>query len=346
MKKILLLSVLFSSYSFAQSVSMNQNNEPTVGDFKIMYNCDSLTDPLENITGTGVTWNYSQLVGFIGTKNLEVIDPTTSPYSSIYTTSTRGYSVQGSLTNFYNSTSGERQSQGFVFEEPSFGIVIAHFDINEQKTVIYPFAHGDSFTDNFAGNLSFTFNGLDQNPQCTGTSYASIDGQGTLLLPSSTTIENVIRYKIVDTVFTQVSFIIPLDVELIRTQYEYYDLTNNNLPVFTYSSVVIKQANSATPLATQIAILSSVEPTITNIIDTKKENNFTFYPNPTNGAIRLAGNLNNSSAIISDMGGRRVKEFNTLNAGQQIDISDLLIGSYFITILSDGNRTTQKLILH
>jgi hypothetical protein len=116
--------------------------------------------------------------------------------------------------------------------------------------------------------------------------------------------------------------------------------------VFTYSSVVIKQANSATPLATQIAILSSVEPTITNIIDTKKENNFTFYPNPTNGVIRLAGNLNNSSAIISDMGGRRVKEFNTLNAGQQIDISDLLIGSYFITILSDGNRTTQKLILH
>jgi len=196
MKKTLLLATLISSYSFAQTVIMDQSNEPAIGDLKTMYTCDSLTDPLESTTGNGVTWDYTQLVGLNGTRNLIVIDPATSPYSSIYTNSTKGYNIEGSLTNFYNSTSTERQSQGFIFEEPSFGTVIAHFDVNEQKTVSYPFANGDSFTDNFSGNLSFTFNGLAQNPSCTGRSYASIDGQGTLLLPSSTTIQNVIRYKI------------------------------------------------------------------------------------------------------------------------------------------------------
>jgi hypothetical protein len=345
MKKTLLLATLISSYSFAQTVIMDQSNEPAIGDLKTMYTCDSLTDPLEATTGNGVTWDYTQLVGINGTRNLIVIDPATSPYSSIYTNSTKGYSIEGSLTNFYNSTSTERQSQGFIFEEPSFGTVIAHFDVNEQKTVSYPFANGDSFTDNFSGNLSFTFNGLAQNPSCTGRSYASIDGQGTLLLPSSTTIENVIRYKIVDTVFTQVSFVIPLDVVFIRTQYEYYDLTNDNMPVFTYSFVSIKQANSATPLATQTAVLSSVQPILTAGLDTKKEINFAVYPNPSEGKITIAGNLNNSSAIITDMRGRAIKVAKNISTGQQIDLTDLQRGSYFITIETDGKRTTQKLIL-
>ena len=83
MKKTLLLATLISSYSFAQTVIMDQNNEPSIGNLKIMYTCDSLTDPLESITGNGVTWDYTQLVGLNGTKNLEVIDPSTSPYSSI-----------------------------------------------------------------------------------------------------------------------------------------------------------------------------------------------------------------------------------------------------------------------
>ncbi|MFO0494087.1 MAG: T9SS type A sorting domain-containing protein, partial [Flavobacteriia bacterium] len=128
-------------------------------------------------------------------------------------------------------------------------------------------------------------------------------------------------------------------------QYEYYDLSNDNMPVFTYSFVSIKQANSATALATQTAVLSSVQPTLTAGLETKKENNFVVYPNPSQGSISLKGNLNNSSAIITDMRGRIMKELKNIHSGQQIDLTDLQHGSYFITIETDGKRTTQKLFL-
>ena len=88
-----------------------------------------------------------------------------------------------------------------------------------------------------------------------------------------------------------------------------------------------------------------VQPTLTAGLDTKKEINFAVYPNPSEGKITIAGNLNNSSAIITDMRGRIFKEVKNISTGQQIDLTDLQRGSYFITIETDGKPTTQKLIL-
>jgi hypothetical protein len=45
------------------------------------------------------------------------------------------------------------------------------------------------------------------------------------------------------------------------------------------------------------------------------------------------------------MRGRTIKEVKNISTDQQIDLTDLQRGSYFITIETDGKRTTQKLIL-
>jgi hypothetical protein len=45
------------------------------------------------------------------------------------------------------------------------------------------------------------------------------------------------------------------------------------------------------------------------------------------------------------MQGKTLKVCNSIFTGQQIDLTDLQRGSYFITIETDGKRTTQKLIL-
>ncbi|MEY4602791.1 MAG: hypothetical protein RIT43_83 [Bacteroidota bacterium] len=343
MKKTLFsLCIATISLANAQTVTMEQANEPSVGNLKTMYLCDSLTDPLETVTGNNVTWDYSSIVGINSTRTIEVIDPATSPYSAQYPTSTKGFSIQGSLTNFYNSTATERVSQGFIFEEPSFGLVIATFGTDEQKTVSYPFAYGSTLTDNFAGSLQFDFNGMAQNPTCTGTSYASIDGQGTLLLPSGNTFSNVIRYKIVDTVFTQVSFIVPIDVIFVRTQYEYYDLTNDNLPLFTHSFVTISQASSSTPLATQSAVLSSVQPTITTSLTALTEENILIYPNPATEDITISSIGKNTTLFVSDLAGRTILSLETESFNQVIDISELPEGTYLLT--SDRMSSPIKLI--
>lgn len=337
MKNLLLLASLYSGSLFAQTVTMEQSNEPSIGNLKNMYLCDSLTDPLESVTGNNVTWDYSNVVGINSNRTVEIVDPATSPYSAQYPTSTKGFSIQGSLTNFYNSTVAERVSQGFIFEEPSFGLVIATFETDEQKTVSYPFSYGSTLTDNFAGSLQFDFNGMAQNPTCTGTSYATIDGQGTLLLPSGNTFSNVIRYKIVDTVFTQVSFIVPIDVIFVRTQYEYYDLTNDNLPLFTHSFVTISQASSSTPLATQTAVLSAVQPTITAGLNSLKNETILISPNPARENISVTSFEKNATLFISDLAGRVFLSFKVESIDQVIDISTLPQGTYLITSDQSGS---------
>ena len=344
MKHPLLLATLLTGSAFAQTVTMEQSNEPAIGDTKTMYACDSLTDPLASTTGSGVTWDYSNVIGANSTKIIEIIDPATSAYSSAYPTSTKGFSIQGSLTNFYNSTATERVSQGFVFEEPSLGVFVATFETDEQKTVTYPFSNGSTLNDAFAGSLQFTFNGMAQNPTCTGTSYASIDGQGTLLLPSGNTFTDVIRYKIVDTVFTQVNFIVPIDVIFVRTQYEYYDLTNDVLPLFTYTYVNINQAGSSTPLATQTAILSSVQPTEMASLSEVSSLEFSIAPNPaTDQFIVKTKGTQPNSLTISDLSGRILKTVSELTNGQSISIADLPAGTYIVKL--DHADHAEKLII-
>ena len=343
-KQLLFITLLLSGFSQAQSLT--QTNEPNIGDTKLMYVCDTLTNSYNSIIGSAVTWDYSQIIGMNGdTKTIEIINPSTTPDAASFPSSTKAFSIQGSITNYFNSSSLDRVSQGFVYEEPNFGTVLATFNTNEQTTIQYPFAYSNNFSDVFAGQLSFSFNSFPQNPSCTGVSYASIDGEGTLLLPNSTTLSNVIRYKIVDTVFTQVDvFGQFLDIEFIRTQFEYYEVASS-LPVFLHSNVMIQQAGGTTPLVEQTIILSSVEPTESLGLN-ENLNSFSVYPNPSEGMLTFKGNFNaDASAVIYDQTGRVVSTVSSLTNGQTADLSSLNKGIYLIVINNNGSQSTQSITL-
>jgi hypothetical protein len=346
-KQLLFVTALITGMASAQT--MDQSNEPSIGDLRLMYTCDSTTPKLENITGSGVTWDYSQLIGLNGqTKTIELIDPATSPNAASFTSSTKAFNIQGSLTNYFNSTTTQRIGQGFVFEEPSFGTVLAVFDVDEQIMVNYPFALNDNLADPFEGQLAFEFNGVPQNPTCTGRSYASIDGSGTLKLPGSVNLSNVIRFKTVDTVFTQVSFVIPLDVEIIREQYEYYDFASGNLPVFVYSSVTIQQIGATTPLIEQSVILSSEQPTSNAGMEDLSTLNVSIFPNPADNQLIFSGDLSGLAlAKIVDATGREVKTIvlDEFNSGAKIcDVTNLVGGNYFVQLISKGGVIQTKQI--
>jgi hypothetical protein len=347
MKKQIFLSFLAIPFlNFGQS--MDQNNEPSVGQNNQLFMCDSLTDPLSTVSGSGVVWDYSQIAGFSGqTKVIEIVDPASTADAASFPTSTKAFSIQGSITNYFNSSSAERVSQGFVFQEPSFGTVLATFDTDQQTTVQYPFSNGDAFEDAFSGQLSFNFNGLPQNPTCTGNSYASIDGNGTLKLPNATNLNNVIRYKIVDTLFTQVVFVIALDIELIRTQYEYYDYANGNLPVFIHSSVTIQQIGATTPLLEQSVVLSAVEPTNFVGLTTNENEDLKFFPNPTDGNMIFTNTLNSNSIVkIIDQSGRIVFEKEIQGNTSILDLNHLNPGSYIADVLTENGAYQTRISIH
>ena len=344
-KQLLFISMLIASFSQAQQLDLS--NEPAIAEGALMYVCDSLTPAYETTTGTGVTWDYSQILGLNGTtKTLEILDASLTADAASFPTSTKVMSIEGVIKNYFNSTATERVSQGFVYNEPSLGTVLAAFDSDNETTIQYPFVNGDYFADNFSGMLDFSFNGIPQNPTCSGTIHASIDGQGTLLLPSSNTYTNVIRYKSVDTILTQVIFVTTLDVELVRTQYEYYDIANNNLPLFVYTLVQFEQQGSTTPLLEQVNVISSIQPLENVGLETISNADFNVYPNPSEGIINFKGSFDsNASAVVYDQSGRVVSTIETVVNGQSIDLSHLNKGMYLVSVNNNGVQTTKTISL-
>jgi hypothetical protein len=348
MKKRFLFAVLVLTSALINAQTLNFSNEPNLGDTKQMFSCDPLTSNLSSITGTGATWDYTTIIGLNNAQQtVEVLNPATLPNASSFPFSTKALSVQNSITNYFSSTTNERTSQGFVFEEATLGIVIAKYDVDNQVVIQYPFGVNDYFSDVFSGSLDFSFNGAPQTPLCNGNSFATIDGQGTLLLPNATSIPNVIRYKLTDTIFTQVD---PgfglLDIEFVRNQYEYYDFTSGNLPVFIHTSIIVQQLGGTTPLLEQTVVVSSVEPTLQMNVASLEESAFTIFPNPSEGTIHFSGDFSlDASARIFDNSGRKVGVVESLNNGQSVDISFLNPGIYSVIVLNNGEQKTASIFL-
>lgn len=342
MKRIVLVATLATSFT-GLAQSLTQANEPTIGETQNMFLCDSFANAYAATSGAGVTWDFSQLAKYDGViRTVTIEDATATPNAASFPTSTKTIKVENSLTTYFNSTSTERVSQGFVFFEPSFGELLAIFDTDEEKLVDYPFANGSSLTDDYLGTLYFEFNGLPMNPAASGSCGAWIDGLGTLLMPDGSTIMNAIRYKMIDTSATNIQLF--GDLEIVRTQYEYYDLSSQNLPVLTHSRLLIQQPGGGLPLADNTIVLSSVLPTNTVGLFTNELISFETFPNPTNGNVTLKGEFDsNATASVYDQSGRLLFTQKAIN-GSSIDLSNVNTGMYLLKVTSNGASGTKSIV--
>lgn len=338
-KKLLFAGLLLSSISFGQGLT--QANEPAIGASSSMFLCDSFATNYANVTGNGVTWDYSTIGYFPGEmRTISIIDPATTPNAGDFSGATKAVSIENFLTTYWTSTATERSSSGFVFNEPTFGEVKAVFSVDPQKLATYEFSLNDELSDAFAGTLSFNFSGAPLNPDATGTSYATIDGKGTLKLNATTTLTDVIRCLTIDTLNTTVPII--GDIQLIRAQYEYYHFATGNLPVFTHTTAKLTAPGATDPLTEFTVVLNSVEPSNIVGISEKAGVAFSVFPNPAKDQLTVSGDFNNSAAQIVDQTGKTVQEISNLTSGSTIEINGLEKGIYFLVLTSNGTKSIQK----
>lgn len=72
---------------------------------------------------------------------------------------------------------------------------------------------------------------------------------------------------------------------------------------------------------------------------------YMLYPNPGDGIFHLTSFENLSKIIVYDRMGRRIIEQNI--QGKQIDLTDLPVGIYFVTIInSDNLEHSEKIIIN
>lgn len=346
MKKNLLFiaSLLLGSQVFGQFA---QTNEPTIGEGTTLYVIDSSAVNYEAITGNGVEWDYSIYGGYNGdARNITVLDPASTAFSADFASATVALSIQDFLVNFSSSTATEKLSQGFVYSEVNLGDVIVKFSGDEAIQYQYPFNLGDAINDNFAGEM--TNMSLGTHP-LTGVLDATYDGYGTLKLADGITLTNVSRYRISDisTITVTGTGLFDGTYELVRDQFEYYDLTNSNLPAFVYTTVILRLAGSPNPLSEFNLALSEVDPT--SIVNVQEINNadFLVYPNPAADVlnIQLQNESIDATASLIDATGRVVLS-QTLNAKlNSIDITSLNQGLYIVRVNNAGAVTSEKVVI-
>jgi len=337
-KTLLFISALMAGSTFAQNTFTNAN-EPAEGTTANYFLCDSLADNMATITGANVTWDYSDIAKYDGENRTIIIEATSSSsYASDFSNSNKFWNLQDMTQDFWNTSSTERIREGIVIEEPSMGNVVAKFSSNQATLMTYPFAYEDAISDDFEGTFDIAAYSLTGLP-ATGQHQTKYDGYGSLKVGTHT-ISNVSRIHQMDTI----ALATPLgNFKVLLDQFEYYDLDNENAPIFVHTSGTILQDGSSTPMMQYNVVISKYEPAET--VSTKMISNvdFNIAPNPVKDQLFVSGEFTNADIQIIDQAGKII--FNgTATNGTVISTSNLVSGVYVVKASVDNQSVTKKIV--
>lgn len=340
MKKRLffIATLLAGSVSYAQFTA---ETEAEIGTGTTLYVIDSMAVNYENVTGDGVTWDYSQTAGYGNTTRLvTMLDPAGTPNGMDFPNSTHALEIEDFITNYTSIDGAFKVTHGFMFSDPQFGEVVAVMD--EPATVLeFPFDLGDEINDDFTGTTELpqigpsTFEGVIE---------ATVDGRGTLKLANGVDYENVIRYKSQDTVVIDAMF---FEVELIRTQYEYYNFDESKFPLLLHSSILL-EGGGLGQLIDATLVLSAEQPQATTSVPSIDLTETVIYPNPASDVITIKLPQTpeaKTTASLVDALGRIVLTQNITAVQSTVSVEGLRKGVYFVKISSGSNTSTQRIVI-
>lgn len=141
--------------------------------------------------------------------------------------------------------------------------------------------------------------------------------------------------------------------ELYTTQYDTYQWYIGSTPLGTDSSEIATASGIYTVVVTNSDGCESTSApynfVLTTIANQINQQNIYLYPNPSTGIFTIdLGEMNKKvSVIIYNVVGKIIsqKEYNNINK-PLIDISNQANGSYFVTIVTDNQTLTKKVILN
>lgn len=336
----LTLTILFC-FQISWGQEFNFSLEPTIGMSRTYYVLDSFAPAYDISVGTSTYWDYSTTGGIPNkTTQLTIEDPSTSEFGEDYPTSNKMMRIEGYYSTFLLNDTVKRKSLGFVVEDTDVGDVKTVFSNDAQILMRYPFGYDSLIMDGYLGNISFDFNGNPQSQSCYGQSVSHFDGKGSFVTPDGMTIENVSRWSLKDTTIA----VIPQlgEIQMIHHQYEYYDFDNNDtLPIFIHSRATI-YSGFPDPIMDEMRVLSKFPATATASLE-ENQNEFRLFPNPAKGSLTIHSENSTHRFVISDSFGRVI--LSDLSPNQQIDVTNVASGVYFIGMQNHSSRTLQRLII-
>lgn len=337
MKKYLfILSLLATAKVQAQTITVNDTL--STGDVTYYFAADTSFTNYDNISGAGVTWDYSNIANadLNGLSKDSVIEISTSAYSSDYPTASYHEEFENGVQTFFSNTTDSVITHGFVFSTGSNDYII-RYNIDPLTSAKFPMALGTTYTDIIDGDAILPTVGTTP---LAGSATITADGTGTLLLGINS-YNDIIRVKTVEFLSGNIFIIGPVSVT--RTAYIYYSPSTSDMPVFIHGEVFADMGASGT---IDLKTIWSVDP-LTGYAGTKEANSslkVSLYPNPTSINVTVTSN-NATELTIFNAIGKEFKKINNPTSIEFINIENLPKGIYFVQVKNAQQLMTKKLVI-
>ena len=336
MKKVLLFSAVCASF-FASAQTFTVNDSLSDGQSTAYYVMDSTAVSYAGTTGTGVTWNYSTLLGEMpGTIPNAVVDAAGTTFAANYPSADYNDDLSSGASVYFSNTPDSVISYGYVFTADGNDIVVKH-NVNPLKTLEFPMSVGDTYNDYIEGEVVIISNTFPT----TGSATVTCDGFGTLIV-GTTTHSNVIRVKLIEAIDASITIPFPVSGTITRTVYSYFTLASDKQAIFVHATIdvtsdVLNDNYTAVYYSgTPIGYLGAEENEVVE---------FSVFPNPSNNLTTITTDGTTDQINVISALGQVVYSIAKPKSTETVDVSKFEAGVYIISIVKGDVVSTQKLIV-
>ena len=338
MKKVLLLSSVIAS-GLASAQTLTVNDTLSSGMSTTYYVLDSNAVSLDAVVGTGVTWDYSSILGYDpGMTNADNVTlASTSTYASDFPSSDYNDNLATGASLYFTNNADSMTVQGFVFNVDTYTVKVLH-SANPMIALKFPMAVGTTYNDPTQGTVDVGV----ATGTTTGNAVVTCDGFGTLNVGLNSH-PNVLRIKLVENINTSIT-IPPFPTStgtVTRTLYSYYDLANDKQAIFVHATIDV-----VTDIVTDnyTAVYYSSLPSFSGVAQNANIP-FSIFPNPAASQITLQSDGNADAYQIINSLGEVVLTSTKPQTTEVMDISSLATGVYIIQIRKGDLISNQKLVI-
>lgn len=316
--KITLITLVLIQCIHAQTITSGSLT-PVIGESFTMNSIDvsSASPPLIE-----VCFDYSTSTLDPFNINHNIVNPTSTPYTSDFLTSNYCVEAFGSDYFYYTANATQIVQNGYYI----FGTLLTYSD--SRKIMQYPLTPGASFVDSYLGYM-------DDGSICyKRTGMISVDwhDNGTLIT-SQGSFNNIVQIKSFDQFddveidcFTQTEIGSPNNTQ--NTIYEYFEM-GRHYPLIRIDIIG--------PLGSEYLVGKQLLVTNLNLAQ-EKENPCAIYYNQQSIQINTLSNHQIKYGKLVDMTGKNVVEFSQIPSTFIIDLSSISSGLYLLELYDENHQ--------
>jgi hypothetical protein len=337
MKTLLVYLALASTLCLKAQFVITATANPVAGDVdaSVGTNTAGLTIP---VSGTNKLWNYSGLTLMTNAISSATYVPFSAiPNNNLFPGGTIGLSYVGGYTDVYKVNASVRELVGAAEASTANCLVLSDPII----FLTLPFGYGSGYYDTFG----FTDNG----DVISGGVSLSGSGTGTLMLPGSITLNNVLK---VTMSYTQTETTSSYTSTSKGVQHMFYSSVNK-FPLLTISTSTSNNTQTPTVFTNIDGSINKNFAVGVGIEEQTSENNFSVFPNPVsaqNVTITFISKSELTNINLLNTLGQVVKEnvYNNLSAGENkisFDLKNIPTGIYYLQIKTGEYEGVKKLVI-